>query len=65
VRETAQEFNNSPRFSASAVLALQESSEAHLVGLFQDVQLCAIHGKRVTVIPMDNQLALRIRDERA
>jgi len=47
------------------VLALQESSEAHLVGLFQDVQLCAIHGKRVTVIPMDNQLALRIRDERA
>ena len=65
VREIAQEFNNSPRFSASAVLALQEASEAYLVGLFQDAQLCAIHGKRVTVMSKDIQLARRIRGERA
>ncbi|OSX77395.1 hypothetical protein BU14_0150s0007 [Porphyra umbilicalis] len=65
VREIAQEYTNSPRFSASAVLALQEASEAYLVGLFQDAQLCAIHGKRVTVMTKDTQLARRIRGERA
>jgi len=64
-REIAQEYTNSPRFSASAVLALQEASEAYLVGLFQDAQLCAIHGKRVTVMTKDIQLARRIRGERA
>jgi len=51
--------------SALAVLALQEASEAYLVGLFQDAQLCAIHGKRVTVMTKDIQLARRIRGERA
>jgi len=65
VREIAQEFNNYPRFPASAVLALQEASEAYLLGLFQDAQLCAIHGKRVTVVSKDIQLARRIRGERA
>ncbi|OSX79347.1 hypothetical protein BU14_0081s0026 [Porphyra umbilicalis] len=65
VREIAQEYTNSPRFSASAVLALQEASEAYLVGLFQDAQLCAIHGKRLTVMTKDIQLSRRIRGERA
>jgi len=65
VREIAQEYTNAPRFSASAVLALQEASEAYLVGLFQDAQLCAVHGKRVTVMSKDIQLARRIRGERA
>jgi len=49
----------------SAVLALQEAAEAYLVGLFQDAQLCAIHGKRVTVMSKDIELAGRIRVERA
>jgi len=65
VRESAQEFINSPRFSASAVLALQEASKTYLVSLFQDAQLCAIHGKRVTVMSKDIQLARRIRGKRA
>ena len=65
LREIAQEYTNSPRFSASAVLALQGASEAYLVGLFQDAQLCAIHGKRVTFMSRDIQLARRIRGERA
>ncbi|KAK1743868.1 histone H3, partial [Skeletonema marinoi] len=45
----------------SAILALQEAAEAHLVGLFEDSNLCAIHGKRVTIMPKDMQLARRIR----
>ena len=31
--------------------ALQEASEAYLVGLFEDTNLCAIHAKRVTIMP--------------
>ena len=48
-------------WQASAILALQEAAEAHLVGLFEDCMLCAIHGKRVTIMPKDMQLARRIR----
>lgn len=50
---------------SSAILALQESAEAYLVGLFEDTNLCAIHAKRVTIMPKDIQLARRIRGERA
>ena len=32
---------------------LQEASEAYLVGLFEDTNLCAIHAKRVTIMPKD------------
>ncbi|TGZ49778.1 hypothetical protein DBV15_07653 [Temnothorax longispinosus] len=42
-------------------MALQEASEAYLVGLFEDTNLCAIHAKRVTIMPKDIQLARRIR----
>mmetsp|Transcript_9213 Transcript_9213/g.27152 ORF Transcript_9213/g.27152 Transcript_9213/m.27152 type:complete len:142 (+) Transcript_9213:66-491(+) len=64
VREIAQRFKTDLRFQASAVVALQEASEAYLVGLFEDSNLCAIHGKRVTIMPKDIQLARRIRGER-
>lgn len=43
----------------------QEASEAYLVGLFEDTNLCAIHAKRVTIMPKDIQLARRVRGERA
>ncbi|KAE8637181.1 hypothetical protein CSA_018812 [Cucumis sativus] len=49
------------RFQSHAVLALQEAAEAYLVGLFEDTNLCAIHAKRVTIMPKDIQLARRIR----
>ncbi|RHN75251.1 putative transcription factor Hap3/NF-YB family [Medicago truncatula] len=52
------------RFQSHAVLALQEAAEAYLVGLFEDTNLCAIHAKRVTIMPKDIQLACRIRGER-
>uniref|UniRef100_U5GK72 Core Histone H2A/H2B/H3 domain-containing protein n=1 Tax=Populus trichocarpa TaxID=3694 RepID=U5GK72_POPTR len=53
------------RFQSSAVAAFQEAAEAYLVGLFEDTNLCAIHAKRVTIMPKDIQLARRIRGERA
>ncbi|KAG9329089.1 hypothetical protein JZ751_007703, partial [Albula glossodonta] len=46
VREIAQDFKTDLRFQSSAVMALQEASEAYLVGLFEDTNLCAIHAKR-------------------
>ena len=65
VREIAQDFKTDLRFQASAIAALQEASESYLVGLFEDTNLCAIHAKRVTIMPKDVQLARRIRGERA
>ena len=52
------------RFQGSALLALQEASEAYLIGLFEDTNLCAIHAKRVTITPKDIQLARRMCGER-
>jgi histone H3 len=37
----------------------------HVKILFEDTNLCAIHAKRVTIMPKDIQLARRIRGERA
>ena len=65
VREIAQPLKQDLRFASTAVVALQEASEAYLVGLFEDSNLCAIHAKRITVMPKDMQLARRIRGERA
>ena len=64
VREIAHEYKQDLRFQSSAVLALQEASEAYLVALFEDTNLCAIHAKRVTIMSRDLQLARRIRGER-
>ncbi|KAL9702826.1 hypothetical protein quinque_006344 [Culex quinquefasciatus] len=64
VREVAQDFKTDLRFQSSAVMALQEACEAYLVGLFEDTNLCAIHAKRVTIMPKDIQLARRVRGER-
>ena len=64
VREVAQDFKNDLRFQGSAVMALQEAAEAYLVSLFEDTNLCAIHAKRVTIMPREMQLARRIRNEK-
>ena len=53
------------RFQSLAIKVLQEASQAYLVGLFEDTNLCAIHAKRVTIMPKDIQLARRIHGERA
>ena len=56
VREIAQTHNPYLQFQSGAILALQESVEAYLVGLLEDSNLCAIHAKRVTIMPKDMQL---------
>ena len=60
VREIAEELRPGLRFQSSALLALQEAVEAYLVKLFEDTNLCAIHAKRVTIMPKDLLLARRI-----
>ena len=64
VREIAQDFKSDLRFQSTAFLAMQEAAEAFHIALFEDANLCAIHGKRVTIMPKDVQLAKRIRGER-
>ena len=53
VREIASDHKSDLRFQQSAILALQEATEAYMVGLFEDTNLCAIHAKRVTIMPKD------------
>tara|TARA_Y100000389_G_scaffold106344_1_gene103302 strand:- start:100 stop:510 length:411 start_codon:yes stop_codon:yes gene_type:complete len=64
VREVGQDMKLDIRFESPAIAALQEASEAYLTSLFEDTNLCAIHAKRVTIMPKDIQLARRIRGER-
>jgi histone H3 len=49
---------------STALLALQEALEAYLVGLFNDTNECALHAKRVTIMPKNMQLAQCIRGEK-
>ena len=65
VREVVQDMDKDLRFQSHAIMALQEASEAYLISLFEDTNLCTIHAKRVTILPKDLQLARRIRGERA
>ena len=65
VQEMAQSLTGANiRFQSRAIMALQEASEAYLVGLLEDSNLCAVHARRVTIMPKDIQLARRIRGER-
>jgi histone H3 len=49
------------RWTAEGLLALQEATEDFIVHLLEDTNLCAIHAKRITIMPKDMQLARRIR----
>ena len=73
VQEISQEYHICPqgpgtpsmqvRFQSTTIAALQEAAENFIVALFEDVKLLAIHAKRVTVMPRDIRLALRIRGD--
>ncbi len=60
VRKIAEEYAQGYRFQSMAIAALQESAESYLTRLFENSNLCAIHARRVTVMPKDMQLAARI-----
>ncbi|RTG84517.1 histone H3, partial [Schistosoma bovis] len=59
--EIAQYFKTNLHFQSSAVSALQEASEAYLVGLFEDSNLCVIHAKYVNIMPKENLCYQRAR----
>ena len=64
VREIAGEVGGADmRFQSQALVALQEATEAYVVGVFEDTNLCAIHAKRMTIHKKDMQLARRIRGD--
>ena len=75
IKEISQEYRICPegprtpsvqlRFQSTALAALQEAVENFLVGLFEDVNLLAVHTKRVTVMPCDIRLPLRIRGDQS
>ena len=64
VREVCQKMDQDLRFQSTALLALQEAAENYLVGMFEQVNLCAIHGGRVTIQEKDIQLWKRVKDQR-
>ena len=70
IREISQEYRICPdgpgtpsvqvRFQSTAIATLQEAAENYIVGLFEDVNLLAIHARQVTIMPRDIRLALCI-----
>eukprot|EP00804_Cyclotella_cryptica_P019864 CCRYP_017033-RB/>CCRYP_017033-RB protein AED:0.06 eAED:0.06 QI:0/-1/0/1/-1/0/1/0/139 len=63
LREVTQDFRGDMRYIATALAASQEASEAYLIGLMEDTNLCAIHARRVTIMPKDMHLSRQIRRE--
>lgn len=61
VREVASEHKADVRFQSSSILAIQESLENYLTGLFEDSNRCAIHAKRVTLMARDLHLVNKIK----
>ncbi len=51
------------RITVGAMDALQQGLEAHMVDLMESGNLCAIHAKRVTLMPRDIQLVKRLRKD--
>ena len=48
-KEIGQEHISGVRYTGTALLAKQEATEARMTKMMGDVQLAAIHAKRVTV----------------
>ena len=61
IREVTQGFKIDLCFQATVLLAIQEAVEAWLVRLMEDMNLCTIHAKCVTIQPKDLKLVCRIR----
>ena len=62
--EGADPDGRDKRATGTALLASQEAAEAYAVHLLEDTNLCAIHAKRVTIMPKDMLLARQIRGEK-
>jgi histone H3 len=63
VREIALKFGKSNlQMQSTAVLALQEARDYFVVDVFSDTNLCAMHGKHVTIMKKDMVLACCIQE---
>jgi histone H3 len=60
VREVLYSIKSDARVQPSTLACLQEAAESYVVTLFEDANLCAIHAKRITLMPKDFKLAQRI-----
>ena len=63
VKDIVQKIREDLRLQSTVVLALQQAGETFLVGLMEQSNLCAIHAKRITIMPKDIQLARKIRGD--
>ncbi len=61
VREIIQDISKDLQVTLDALESLQEAAEGYLVHVFKDSNLCAIHAKRMTVMPKDFALTQRLR----
>ena len=58
-----QIFKSDLQMQSTALLVLQEALESYPIHLFEDFNECAIHAKRVRIMPKDMQLARCIRGQ--
>ena len=63
VRIDIEMANEEYCWQSDAIKSLQQAAEYYLVSLMDDANMCAIHAKRVTIIPKDIQLVRRIHGE--
>jgi histone H3 len=62
VRKLAQKIGKSNlQMQRTAVFALQEAAEYFMIDVFSDTNLCAMHGKHVTIKAKDMVLACCIQ----
>nr|CAI5863447.1 unnamed protein product [Callosobruchus analis] len=65
VRELLMEQSHiATHIQCAALAALQESAEMFLVCLLSDANKCAMHARRITVMPKDIQLTLELRGDK-
>ena len=62
VKEIIHQFKADFRIQESALNVLREAAEAFLVAFFENSNLCAIHGKRVTILQKDMELVKKLTD---
>lgn len=63
VRYIISQYKADARFQAAALGGLQEAVEAYIVGVLEDVNWVTMHSKRVTVMPKDVRLVLKVRND--
>ncbi len=63
IRRIAKEFDPTCRMTPDALFAIQEATEAYIISVMEDCQMCAVHAKRVSVQRADMILARKIRGD--